>query len=94
MYEWKLMHHPVSKALPLIPNNVAKASWHYQGYFDIGLKNGERVEIHWLVFTSSGISVMFCTFQIYEEEGLLDESSKTNIQQQTGQICVTMAPIT
>lgn len=38
MYEWELMHHPVRKALPLIPNNVAKASWHYQRYFDIGFE--------------------------------------------------------
>lgn len=80
-YELELMHHSVSQALPLIPNNVAKASWHYKGNFAIGSKNEERVEMHWLVFTSSGISVMFCTFQIYEEECLLDESSKTNSKQ-------------
>lgn len=34
---------------------------------------------------------MFCTFQIYEEEGLLDESSKINSKQAKS---VTMAPIT
>lgn len=81
MCEWELVHHPLSEALSLIPNNVATASWHYQGNFAIGLKTGERVETHWLVVTSSGISVMFCTFQIYEEECPLNESSKTNSKQ-------------